>query len=243
MKRRHYVYLILSIIVALWLWQREQANGRVSRWLKRTIIRGVQSARLVQGREYTLWVHRFYALLAPVYDFTFLKLPGYRQAAQDLVAQLDVDSGDAVLDVGCGTGLLTLPLAKQAQRTVGLDLSPAMLEKLAGKAAQQGLALALREGSVLCLPFDDAAFTLVTTAFMLLYLTPEEKQQALAEIYRVLAPDGRLGCLSSQGEIADVFLTRQAWQTLLTDAGFTHVQVEDCYDVFRLVTARKEETI
>ena len=242
MKRRHYVYLILGVI-ALWLWRREQAAGGVGRWLKRTVIRGVQSARLVQGQEYTPWVHRFYALLAPVYDFTFLKLPGYRQAAQDLVAQLDVDSGDAVLDVGCGTGLLTLPLARQAQQTVGLDLSPAMLEKLAGKAARQELAPDLREGSVLSLPFDDAAFTLVTTAFMLLYLTPEEKQQALAEIYRVLAPHGRLGCLSSQGEIADVFLTRPAWQTLLSDAGFTDVAVEDCYDVFRLVTARKEETI
>ena len=217
-------------------------SNKLVRTLKYALIRGVQSARTVQGQARSPWVRRFYVLLAPVYDFTFLKLPGYRQAAQELVAQLEVGDGDAALDVGCGTGLLTLPLAKQARPTVGLDLSPAMLKKLAGKAARQGITLELHEGSVLDLPFDDGEFTLVTTAFMLLYLTPEEKQQALAEIYRVLTPDGRLGCLSSQGEIADVFLTRQAWPTLLTDAGFTNVQVADRYDVFRLVTARKEET-
>ncbi len=192
----------------------------------------------MQGREHTSWVSRFCALLAPLYDYTFLNLPGYRQAARDLITQLAVGADDVALDVGCGTGLLTLPLAEQARRTVGLDLSSAMLEKLAAKAARQGVTLELHQGSVLDLPCADGEFTLVTTAFMLLYLTPEEKQQALAEIYRVLTPDGRLGCLSSQGEIADIFLTREEWQTLLSDAGFTNVRIEDRYDVFRLVTAQ-----
>ncbi|MFQ5434531.1 MAG: class I SAM-dependent methyltransferase, partial [Anaerolineae bacterium] len=171
-------------------------SNRVVRTLKYALIRGVQSARTVRGQARSPWVRRFYVLLAPVYDFTFLNLPGYRKAAQELIAQLEVGDGDAALDVGCGTGLLTLPLAKQARQTVGLDLSPAMLKKLADKATRQEATLELREGSVLSLPFDCEAFTLVTTAFMLLYLTPEEKQQALAEIYRVLTPDGRLGCLS-----------------------------------------------
>ncbi|MFQ5435210.1 MAG: class I SAM-dependent methyltransferase [Anaerolineae bacterium] len=209
--------------------------------MKYALIRAVQSARTIQGQKRSTWVRRFYALLTPVYDFTFLKLPGYRQAAQDLIMRLEVDVSDAALDAGCGTGLLTLPLAKQARQTIGLDLSPAMLQKLADKAAGQGITLELHEGSVLDLPFDDGEFTLVTTAFMLLYLTPEEKQRAMSEICRVLTPDGRLGCLSSQGEIADIFLTRQAWQTLLSDAGFTNVHIEDCYDVFRRVTTQKEE--
>ncbi len=240
MKRQHFVYLLLGA-AALWLWRREQSTGDVSRWWKRTVIRGVQSARLVQGREHSAWVSRFYALLSPLYDYTFLNLPGYRQAARDLITQLAVGADDVALDVGCGTGLLTLPLTKQARRTVGLDLSPAMLEKLAAKAAQQGTARELHQGSVLDLPFANGEFTLVTTAFMLLYLSPEEKQQALAEIYRVLTSDGRLGCLSSQGEIADIFLTREEWQVLLFTAGFTNVQIEDRYDVFRLVTAQKEK--
>jgi ubiquinone/menaquinone biosynthesis C-methylase UbiE len=218
-------------------------SNRLVRTLKYALIRSGQSARTVQGKERSTWARRFYALLAPVYDFTFLNMPGYRQAAQDLIELLDVGVDDIALDAGCGTRLLTLPLEKQARRAVGLDLSPAMLKKLAGKATRQGITLELREGSVLDLPFDDGEFTLVTTAFMFLYLTPEEKQRALVEIYRVLRGDGRLGCLSSQGEITDIFLTCQAWRTLLSNAGFTNVQVEDCYDVFRLVTARKADLI
>lgn len=230
---------LAGVGLALWLWQRERATGNVRRWLKYAVIRGTQSARLVRGREHAPWVRCFYALLAPVYDFTLLNMPGYRQSARDLVARLEIGADDAALDVGCGTGLLTLPLAEKARRTVGLDLSPAMLEKLAAKAARQGVTIELREGSALDLPFDDGEFTIVATAFMLLYLTPAEKRRAMAEMHRVLAPGGRLGCLSSLGEIADIFLIREEWEGLLTRAGFTDMQIEERYDVFRLVVARK----
>ncbi len=195
--------------LALRLWQGERATGGVSRRLKYAVIRGTQSARLVQGREHVPWVRRFYALLAPVYDLTLLNLPGYRRSARDLIERLEISAEDAALDVGCGTGLLTLPLAEQARQTAGLDLSPVMLEKLTAKAAQRGLNVELRQGSALDLPFADEEFTVVTTAFMLLYLTPAEKQRAMAEMHRVLTPGGRLGCLSSLGETADVFLTRE----------------------------------
>jgi len=247
--------------LALWLWRRERAGGgpstgpstgwggasgrrsgqAVSRRLKYAVIRGTQSARLVRGREHAPWVRRFYALLAPVYDLTLLNLPGYRRSARDLIERLEVRAEDTALDVGCGTGLLTLPLAEQARRTAGLDLSPAMLEKLTAKAARRGLNVELRQGSVLDLPFADEEFAVVTTAFMLLYLTPAEKQRAMAEMQRVLAPGGRLGCLSSLGEIADVFLIREEWEELLAGAGFTDVQIEERYDVFRLVIARKRD--
>ena len=192
MKRKTLKWLgfLAGVGLVLWLWQRDRATGGVGRRLKYATIRLSRSARLVRGRERATWVHRFYALLAPAYDLLFLKMPGYRQAARDLIERLDVGAHDTVLDVGCGTGLLTLPLAERAGRVVGLDLSPAMLEKLAAKAARQGLAIELREGSVLDLPFADGEFTVVTTAFTLLYLTPKEKQRAMAEIHRVLAPGG-----------------------------------------------------
>ncbi len=207
--------------------------------LKYALIRGVQSARTVQGEAQSPWVRRFYALLAPIYDLTFLNLSGYRKSAGDLIEELDPSADDVVLDVGCGTGLLTLPLAGRAQRVVGMDLSPSMLKKISVKAARHGLDIDLREGSVLDLPFNNGDYTLVTTAFMLLYLTPEEKRQAMAEVYRVLATGGRLGCLSSRGEIADIFQTREEWGILLAESGFTDVKIEEQYDVFRWVTARK----
>ena len=53
-------------------------------------------------------------------------------------------------------------------------------------------------------------------------------------IRRVLAPGGRLGCLSSLGEIADISLTCQGWKSLLASAGFADVEVEDGYAVLGL---------
>ncbi|MFV1948882.1 MAG: class I SAM-dependent methyltransferase [Anaerolineales bacterium] len=181
--------------------------------------------------------------MAPIYDLTFLNLPGYQQAAHDLIERLEVSIYDAALDVGCGTGLLTLSLAKQARCTIGLDLSLAMLKKQALKSSRQGLNIELLHGSILKLPITDHEFTVITTAFMLLYLTPKEKQQALVEIKRMLAPGGRVGFLSSRGEIADIFLSRNEWETLLTEAGFSDIQIEERYDIFRLVTAQKREVI
>jgi len=217
-------------------------SSGLRRTLKYALIRGTQSAWLVRGRARAPWVRRFYTLLAPVYDFTLLNMPGYRQAAWDLIERLEVRPEDTALDLGCGTGLLTLPLAERARRAVGLDLSPAMLGKLAGKAARRRLTIELRKGNVLDLPFANGEFTVVTMAFTLLYLTPEEKQRAMAEIHRVLAPGGRLGCLSSLGEVADIFLAHEEWERLLREAGFSDVQLEDHYDIFRLVTARKRGT-
>lgn len=58
----------------------------LQRTLKYALIRGTQSARSVRGQARSPWVRRFYRLLAPVYDFTLLNLPGYRRSAQDLLS-------------------------------------------------------------------------------------------------------------------------------------------------------------
>ncbi len=76
-------------------------NNSLYRNLKYALMRGVQSARTVQGQARSPWVRRFYALLAPVYDLTFLNLPGYRKSANDLIEQLDIGPRDDALDVGC----------------------------------------------------------------------------------------------------------------------------------------------
>jgi SAM-dependent methyltransferase len=75
MKRRWLAGSALGTAIGtLWLWQWERATGEVSRAIKYAVMRGTNSARLVQGRAHAPWVRRFYTLLAPVYDFTLLKM-------------------------------------------------------------------------------------------------------------------------------------------------------------------------
>ncbi len=60
--------------------------------------------------------------------------------ALDILTQREVDfSGKKVLDIGCGTGIFTLPLAKIAQFVVGLDFSEAMLDRLREESERHGI--------------------------------------------------------------------------------------------------------
>jgi ubiquinone/menaquinone biosynthesis C-methylase UbiE len=95
------------------------------------------------------------------------------------------------LDVGCGTGRLLAFLhdAWPGMRFTGLDLSPPYLaeaRRLIGRTAR----VKLIEGAAEKLPFDDASLDLVVSSFLMHELPETIRQQALAEMARVLKPDG-----------------------------------------------------
>jgi demethylmenaquinone methyltransferase / 2-methoxy-6-polyprenyl-1,4-benzoquinol methylase len=99
--------------------------------------------------------------------------------------------------VGCGTGDLTLILARRVGRSgrvVGLDLTPEMLAVAHEKVVQAGLVerIELVQGNALALPFPDASFDGVTAGFSLRNMA--DLDGALREMYRVLRPGGF--CLS-----------------------------------------------
>ena len=111
-----------------------------------------------------------------------------------LIAQAGIQSGQNLLDMGCGTGTLTL-LIKQTQPNAtvyGLDVDPQVLDIARRKAEQAGEIIVLQQGTATCLPYPDGSFDRVFACLMLHHLTREDKRRAFREAFRVLKPGGEL---------------------------------------------------
>lgn len=117
-----------------------------------------------------------------------------RRLRKITVNQALVNPGDSVLDVGCGTGEVTL-LAKsraKAGSVYGIDPAPEMIAVARKKAARKRLEIDFRVGVIEALPFSDSSMDVVTSSLMMHHLPENLKVRGLAEIYRILKPGGRL---------------------------------------------------
>jgi len=96
--------------------------------------------------------------------------------------------------LGCGTGTLTIMVKKAHpdSEVIGLDGDPQVLELARYKAKQAGSRITFEEGMAYQLPYPDASFDRVLSSLVFHHLTTQDKERALAEIYRVLKPAGEL---------------------------------------------------
>jgi ubiquinone/menaquinone biosynthesis C-methylase UbiE len=138
---------------------------------------------------------RTYDRLSRYYDRTegFFETAARRRA----LATANAAAGEAVLEVGCGTGRALRELRDAVgERGVvcGVDLSPAMLRVT--RAQVPGEASALVVGDATALPLQASRFDLVFMSFVLELIPTEEIPLVLAEVHRVLKPGGRLVVLS-----------------------------------------------
>ncbi len=115
-----------------------------------------------------------------------------RQRTVDLAL---IKPGESVLEIGCGTGSLTLAAKRQAGpagQVVGVDVIPGMVAYSQQKAADAGLDVKFQLGSINGLPFPDNSFDVTMCSFMIFHMSAETRRTGIAEIYRVLKPQGRL---------------------------------------------------
>lgn len=135
------------------------------------------------------WARHYDAAVAIL---TLGRARAIRAATADLAR---IAPGESVLDVGCGTGDVTMKAhmrAGAAGRVHGIDAAPEMIAVARQKAIRAGLEIDYRVAAVEALPFPDANVDVVVSSLMMHHLPDDLKGRALTEIRRVLRPGGRL---------------------------------------------------
>lgn len=139
-------------------------------------------------------------MLAPVYAERLAGLLDempIEQALLGLFADLvRRTNGVRVGDIGCGTGRLLTYLASLGLEPRGVDLSPEMV-----RVAQRDYpGFQVEVGDMVSLPFADGSLAGAVCWYSMMYLPPGPRQQAFAEIARVLTPGGYLAVAYKQGD-------------------------------------------
>ncbi len=143
---------------------------------------------------------------------------------------LSPTSGEAILDLGCGTGLLTVELARAVGsegRVAGLDPSKDMLSAARNRSAEFEN-VELFEGAADQMPFQDGQFDKAVSIQVFEYF--DDARPALRELYRVLRPQGRL-------VIADTHWDTLCWHSDMPDRMSKMVDIWDDHLADRCVPA------
>src|SRR5688572_29957563 len=89
----------------------------------------------------------------------------YTSSAAKFIERLNLQTGEKVLDVACGTGNTAIPAAKKGAIVTGIDIAPNLIEQARARAEAEGLNCQFEEGDAEALSFADGSFDVVVTMF------------------------------------------------------------------------------
>jgi ubiquinone/menaquinone biosynthesis C-methylase UbiE len=133
-------------------------------------------------------------MLTPLFDPVMAVTTRERRWRGKVVDEALATSPATILDIGCGTGTLAVQLARRAPhaRVIGLDGDPDILTRATAKAHTAAVQIQLLNGLADTIPLEDASVDCAVSTLVFHHLAPDTKARAVAEIRRVLRPDGRL---------------------------------------------------
>jgi 2-polyprenyl-3-methyl-5-hydroxy-6-metoxy-1,4-benzoquinol methylase len=110
--------------------------------------------------------------------------------AEGFVARIGLELDARVLDIACGTGNVTISLARRGAMVTGLDMTSHLLEDARARATREGLHIRFDEGFAETLPYPDGSFDVVVSMFGIMF--SQLPETVASEMARVLRPGGRL---------------------------------------------------
>ncbi len=124
-----------------------------------------------------------------------------------LIHELNLSGHETVLDIGIGSGELSIQIAKELESNgflYGIDLSPKMIKLARDKADEAKLDnVSFELGDALNLKYDDNTFDVITSSNAFPWVP--DKQKFLKEVYRVLKPGGRFGLVALSNKCYNEF--------------------------------------
>lgn len=132
--------------------------------------------------------------LTPYYDAVVGATTREQVFKRALIQQANVEPGQRILDLACGTGTLAIWI-KQAfanAEVIGVDGDPAILQLATRKAERAAVSVRFDEAMSFALPYSESFFDCTFSSLFFHHLSWQDKRRTVKEIYRVLRPGGRL---------------------------------------------------
>jgi ubiquinone/menaquinone biosynthesis C-methylase UbiE len=166
---------------------------------------------------------------APYYDLimALMTLGREKKLRQMTIDLAQLKPGDRVLEIGSGTGTLTLAAKGRvgsAGEAVGIDIAPEMVAVASRKAIRKGVDVSFKVGSIAGIPFPEDRFDAVMCSFMIFHMPEGVRKKGFTEIRRVLKPGGHLCILDSAS--SDKRYDLRELTPVLEETSFAEIEIQ-----------------